>query len=86
MPTNREIEDLITRCVAAMVYLDGRGIAKAVAVTEIHDAAASVGTWGMTGPRIRERLLRPVEAELIARYGLAEGGRLNQEFLLAFEA
>jgi hypothetical protein len=87
MPTVHEIEEQVARSVAAMAYLDhGNGIASAVAVNEIHDVAASVGAWDLTAPRVRERFLRPVEAELIARYGPREGARLNREFLREFEA
>ncbi len=57
---------------------------KMVAETQAH--AAWIWDLGMRPDETIGHILRPVEAELIARYGHDVGGRLNREFLKAFGA
>ncbi len=85
--TEREVEEVIARCVSAAIYLEGcEPTARAEAVSDIHDVARIVGAWGVPWARIRERLLRPVEAELVSRYGPVTGPERNRTFLEEFEA
>ncbi len=85
--TDREIDEAVARCVAAAVYCEGRGrVTRASAASEIHGAAASIRALGLTWATIRDRIVRPVEAELTARYGPKDGVRLARKFVAEFEA
>ena len=87
MITEREVVITVSSCIATAGFLEGPyRIAKAEALGQLHAAAARVGGFGLSFPEVRRRILRPVQAGLISRYGLAEGARLNRQFLVAFEA
>ena len=52
---------------------------------EIRIMAGRVAEWGMDEVEVDGLILRPVEAELHARYGHELGPRLNRLFLGAFD-
>lgn len=88
MLTERQIQETVATCVALGVYYhSGRRTAKAKAlmVTEMRAVARRVRESGLGGKDTDERILRPVEAGLIVRYGPEAGRRLYVEVAEAFE-
>jgi hypothetical protein len=84
MIPERQVEKTVARCVAGMVFYHNGGKTtrtQALLAAEVRAVAGLVSGWGVTG----ERILRPVRAELVARYGAEAGGRLNAEFVKAFK-
>ena len=87
MATEREIQETIARCVGIMVfYVNSRETrpAKGLMIAEVRAVAGLVKRWGLSGQATADSVLRPVEAELLARYGREAAGRLNAEFVEAF--
>jgi hypothetical protein len=88
MATERQIQEMIARCVSVVVfYQNGEMTAKtkAMRADEFRTVAGRVRELGLSPGATEERILCPLEAELIARYGPEAGRRLNAEFLKAFE-
>jgi hypothetical protein len=85
MTTQRQIQEATARCVSLMVYY--------------HNGEKTTKTRGLLTAEIRavgesvrgldfgdgEGILRLVESELRARYGSEGGGRINAEFVRAFD-
>lgn len=84
MATDREVQETIARVVAGLVYYVNCGKTpetKAAMATEARAVAALVAGWGLPD----DRVVRPVRAELVARYGPEAGAGLHTEFVKAFE-
>jgi hypothetical protein len=87
MATDREVEEMIARCVSIMVFYRNCGRStqsKAGMAAEIRAVAGCVKEWHPAGGVIMH-ILDSVKAELIARYGHELGVRLDDEFYRAFE-
>ena len=88
MAIDSEIQEAIARCVSILVCYHNADRSRHTTLTMIAEARA-VAAWTRElslGPgETDERILRPLEAEMIARYGHELGSRLNHEFLKAFE-
>jgi hypothetical protein len=84
MATERQVQETIARCVSIAVYYHNCEMTAKMAV-EFRAVAHEVKGWGSTPKDTEERILRPVEAELIARYGTEAGRRLHAEVLKGFK-
>ena len=88
MATDREFHEMVARCVSIMVSYHGAGRTRqttAEMVREVHAIAREVMGLGHRAEEVIERVLRPTEAELLARYGHEAGVRFHAAFLDAFE-
>jgi hypothetical protein len=88
MTTERQVQETIARCVSAMVYYHNRGRYRENEdrmIAEVQLAAGFVEELGLSRVGADRRIIRPVEAELIARYGYEVGPRLAAQFVGAFE-
>ncbi|AGA26836.1 hypothetical protein [Singulisphaera acidiphila] len=86
MATEREIQEMIARCVSIMVfyYNSGRSAhTKDQMAAEVGAVAHFVKKWRLVDD-LRVRILDSVTAEMIARYGSELGVRLDGEFYKAF--
>ena len=89
MSEMRLIEETVARCVSIMVYYLGSGRStqsRGVMTNEVQSIARWATGLGLSSQAIHERIVRPVKAELIARYGSEVGERLYNEFLRVFES
>jgi hypothetical protein len=87
MVTERQVEETVARCVSCMVFYVNSGKtrqSKGLMTAEIQAAARLVAQWGLIGKTAEDSFLRPVDAELVARYGLVDGRKLSGEFAEAF--
>ena len=87
MPTDREIQETIARCVSIMGFYRIMGKSaqsKALMAAEIGAVAHSVKQWSSVNDPCG-RILDSVNAEMIVRYGSELGDRLDREFYKAFE-
>jgi hypothetical protein len=88
MATRRQVEETVARCVSLMVcYRNSRGSPRAGALMAA-DARAVAG-WAkenIAGGDVDGDILRPVRAELVARYGPVAGAGLYGVFVRAFAA
>jgi len=85
MATERQIQETIARCVSTVVFFHNSPKTprmRTMMVAEVQAVARSVEELGMA---MDERILLPVESELLARYGQEVGRRLNAEFARAFK-
>lgn len=89
MDIEGRLQNLAARCLSAVVHYDFGERKKEVEA----EMAAQLGVvvedmlaTHPTGDEIREGILRPVEAYLLARHGHETGARISQEFLRAYEA
>ncbi len=89
MVSDRQIRETVARCVSTMVFYHNgersRDTAELMTV-EIQVIAGFVEEWGFDAAEINARVFRPVESELIARYGHEVGPRMLGEFIDAFES
>jgi len=89
MPTERQIEKAIEFCTATMERYQASRRMRYAAIEMIAETQAHA-SWIMNfhgqSPMTAERILRSVEDELVSRYGRDIGGRLNREFLQAFDS
>jgi hypothetical protein len=79
---------MVARCLSSMIrYHGGQRTPQSTLrmIAEVQALAARVGEMGLGPGEVVERVLRPVEAELTARYGCELGSRLSADFLKAFE-
>jgi hypothetical protein len=89
MPTERQIQKAIEFCAATM---DRFQAARRMPYASIEMAAETQAQafWilhlASRSPSAADRVLRSVEDELVSRYGRDIGGRLNREFLQAFDS
>lgn len=87
MMPERQVQELVARCVSSLVFYVNSGQTRQAQDARAADARAAarlVTRWGMSDRDTAEALLRPVEAEMVARYGRAEGRRLSGEFAATF--
>jgi len=88
VPAERQIQETIARCVGIMVWFHNAvrtPQTNGLMTAEIRVMAGWVAEWGMGQVEVDGLILRPVEAELHARYGHELGPRLNRLFLEAFD-
>jgi len=83
MVAERQIQELIARYVAIAVYYHNCGDTSKRAA-EFQAVAAEVKGWRFSRTETEERILGPVEAEISARYGGAEGRRIHAEVIKGF--
>ena len=86
--TDRQFQEIVARCVSTMVYHHNcershRNDAQLIA--EVQDIAGSVKEEVTDATEVTARIVRPVDAELTARYGPEAGTRLFQRFIEAFD-
>ena len=88
MSYENQIREAVARCLSTMTRYHGRRrspYSTLLMIAEVQAHAAWVTEMGLGPGEVVERVLRPVEAELTARYGCELGNRLNSDFLKAFE-
>jgi len=89
MATERQVRETVERCVATMDRYHDNGPrlpTTMLMVAEVQIHAAWVLALGMRSGEVVDRILRPVEARVLARYGPELGVRLNAAFLDALYA
>ncbi len=87
MATDREVEEMIARCVGIMVFYRNCGKStqsKTRMAAEIRAVASCVKEWH-PAHGVVVHILDSVKAEMIARYGHELGVRLDGEFYRAFD-
>jgi len=88
MKTDRLLQETVARCVSTIVYYfkseNTRAMAQRMAA-EVRMIADSVGELGLGKSDVEEYVTRPLEAELVGRYGDELGGRLFGDFIATFE-
>jgi hypothetical protein len=85
MVTGRQVDEMVARCVSCLVYY--RNIGETPETRSQRGAEVrAIATWARGVGLKEEVFLRPVEAELIARYGPEVGTRLAGEVARAFKA
>jgi hypothetical protein len=87
--TERQAQEIVARCISVLVaYHNGERTPEATAmmVVKVQAVAVWVDELGFSIGETDEHVLRPVEAELLARYGHEAGVRISREFLDAFES
>jgi hypothetical protein len=88
LATEREIRGVIDRGIALMVAHhedDGMPGAETRMAAEMLTIAARVEGMDLGGGDTDRLILGPIEDELVARYGLETGCRLQAAFIAAFE-
>ena len=86
--TERQAQETIASCVSTMVYYHNCERSPEVderMVAEIQLVAGFIEETGLSRDGADWRIIRPVESELIARYGHEVGRRLAVRFIEAFE-
>ncbi len=89
LSTERQVQEIITHCTSILVaYHNGERTPEATAmmVTKVQAVAIWVDELDFSIGETDEQVLRPVEAQLLARYGHEAGVRISLEFLDAFES
>ena len=87
MLTERQLQEMVARCVATMVYFHDAPKTQQTKIlmnAEVQAHAAWVSGLNLGERGTDESILRPVESELIARYGHAAGHKCFNEFAKAF--
>jgi len=82
MPTERQEQETVARCVSIAVYYHGAarsGDSRTGMAQEVREAVDWMNELGVDGRRILGRL----QEELVARYGPEEGGRMRAMFAQA---
>jgi hypothetical protein len=85
----RQAQEIIARCISILVaYHNGERTPEATAMmaAKVQAVAIWVDELDFSIGETDEQVLRPVEAELLARYGHEAGVRISREFLEAFES
>jgi hypothetical protein len=88
MATERQVQETIARCVALMVFhhnCERSQEARDRMIAEVQIIAGFVEELGFSRSGVDWRIMRPIEAELLARYGHEVGPRLFAMFADAFE-
>jgi hypothetical protein len=86
--TEWELREVIDRCISLMVAHhedEGMPEAEAMRAAEMEAIAAWVEGMDLRSGDTDRLILEPIEGELVARYGMATGGRLHAEFIEALE-
>lgn len=87
MVSERQVQETVARCVSCMVFYVNSGKtrqAKGEMIAEAQAAARLVAQWGLGGRAAEDCFLRPFDAEIVARYGPADGRKLSRDFAEAF--
>ncbi len=87
MANEREIQELVARCVSCMVFYHNTKAdpqARATMMSDVRLIRTQVGPLGLDGEDIEQWIVRPVEYELVVRYGNEAGWSLFREFTEAF--
>ena len=88
MMTSREYQELVARCVSIVVFYrtsDQTSTTSARLSSEIHGVASAIDRMSPPGEDPL-RIERPVEGELLARYGLKSGKKAFADFQKAFRS
>jgi hypothetical protein len=88
MVTERQVQETIARCVSTMVYYHNGERSRELderMTAEIQMVAGFVRELDFSRDGVESRIIRPVEVELVARYGHEVGPRLASRFFEAFE-
>lgn len=83
----RQIQETIARCVSCMVFhynVKKTPKGKAQTVAELGAIAEMVKEFELRAGEVNDRILGPVESELVTRYGREVGGDLYADFAKAF--
>ena len=83
----RQLRETIARCVSCMVFhhnVRKTPKGKAQTVAELGAIADMVRDIELRAGEVNDRILGPVEAELVTRYGREVGGDLYADFAKAF--
>ena len=89
MATEREVEEILARCVSIMVYFCScrrSSRAEATMVFEIQAVVARMTELDLSPDRMAEEMLGAIRGELTQRYGSLVGGRLTATFGGVFRA
>jgi hypothetical protein len=89
MISDRQVHQTVARCVSAMVFYHDAVRSSEVArraCGEIRAIVGEVARWSVAGEEVYRSILRPVEDELIRRYGHELGLRLGRWFIDEFES
>ena len=89
MPTGRQIQKAFEFFAATMNrYQTARRMPYATIdwIVETETSASSILNLATQSTSAAERILRSVKDELVSRYGRDIGGKLNSEFLQAFDS
>jgi hypothetical protein len=88
MATARQVEEIISRCVSAMVFYNlcdrSRDVDRRM-IAEVRLIAGWAKKLGFGRGDVVEQIIRPVEVQLIARYGHELGPRLVAQLVDIFE-
>ncbi|WP_435018235.1 hypothetical protein TA3x_000188 [Tundrisphaera sp. TA3] len=88
MPTARELQETIERCIAIVVYYqscDRTGEMDDRRTSEVRSLALSLGALGLSAAEAREMVVEPVRRELLERFGPFDGPAVAQIFADAFD-
>jgi hypothetical protein len=89
MATQRQLQETVARCVSAMVSYHNCERSEKVhdrMVGEVQMIAGFLEELGLGRGEIDHRVILPVEAELIARFGQVTGSRLAIQFVEGLES
>jgi septal ring factor EnvC (AmiA/AmiB activator) len=85
---DRQLQEAVARCVSAVVFYhtsERTRESSARMASEIRATAKQASAMGLPAGEADGRIARPVEGELMARYGHEVGPRAVAEFIAAFE-
>jgi hypothetical protein len=89
MTNERQLLEAIARCVSIMVYYhnsERTRDSQARMAAEVRGVARQVAEMGVPVEEVDRRVGRPVELELMARYGHELGPRMVADFKTAYGA
>jgi hypothetical protein len=89
MMTDRQIQEIVARCVSTLVFYHNSERSREAdeqMAAEVQVIAGFVKELGLDVADVDKRIIRPVEFELIDRYGHEVTPRLFGEFIGAFES
>ena len=87
MATERQVQEAVARCVATMVLYHNEKRTRHTTImmtAEVRATAAGVSELDLGHDQADKRVIRPVEGELVARYGPDTGRKLYNDFVKAF--
>jgi hypothetical protein len=87
MTQARVLDEIVAGCVAVVVfyhYHEKRRATEDAISQEIQALGELVSGMGLPGDAIERRVIRPLERELIGRYGHEVGPRITSQFIGAF--
>jgi hypothetical protein len=87
MTQARVLDQIVTGCVAVVVfyhYQERTRATEAAMAQEIQALGEVISGMGLPEVVIERRVIRPIERELISRYGHEVGPRISSQFIDAF--